>query len=296
MRPFNYRVLRKYIKDDSLNFFVDQYLRSLNIHSLYYKETKKDFFILKKIQKGGDLKSVTINKNKYEYDLDTYDDNMDEDNKRKEITIINLEDEGIGCGILIIDKQTNEGNIQSVANYKSCLKCLEKNDDYKTGDIIIQILIAFAKKMKLKKITLEDNSYISCNKIKIPLIGIRTMTKGEPYYCKFGFRPDSKSEKKTYEHNKKIFNSKPTINKDVLLKILLDDVFDSELIKYIKKNIIPELGYKKTSVEYFIKLLITKIIEFDNPEVCKLLNIIHYNISSMVGYKMYGSKKFELKL
>jgi hypothetical protein len=76
MRPFNYRVLRKYIKDDSINFFVDQYLRSLNIHSLYYKETKKDFFILDKVQKGGGLKSITINKNKYEYeyeyDLDIY--------------------------------------------------------------------------------------------------------------------------------------------------------------------------------------------------------------------------------
>ena len=35
-------------------------------------------------------------------------------------------------------------------------------------------------------------------------------------------------------------------------------------------------------------------IEFDNPKVCKLLNTIYYNISSMVGYKMYGSKNFEL--
>ena len=296
MKPFNYRILRKYIKDDGINFFTDQYLRSLNIYSLYYKETKKDFFTLNDKQIGGDRRVVTVNKNKYEYELDIYDDDTDEDNKRKEISIINLEEKGIDCGILIVDKQTNEGNIQSISNYKSCLKCLEKNDDYKTGDIIVQILLARAKKLKLKKISLEDNSHISCNKIKIPLISIRTMTRGEPYYCKFGFRPVDKFGKNKYEHNKNLFNSKPTIDRDVLLEILSDNIFDSKLIKYIKKNIIPELGYEKTSVEYFIKLLITKIIDFNSQEACELLITIHYKISDMVGYKTYGSKIFELKL
>jgi hypothetical protein len=67
----NHRILRKYINDVGLNYLTDQYLCSLNIHSLYYKETKKDFFKLCTKQKGGEKKSVTINKNKYEYDLDT---------------------------------------------------------------------------------------------------------------------------------------------------------------------------------------------------------------------------------
>ena len=162
MKPLNHKILRKYIKDNSLNYFTDQYLQSLNIHCLYHKKSKKKFFTLKRKQKGGERKFVTVNKNRYEFELDIYDDDMDEDNKRKEITIFNLEDENIGCGIIIVDKQTNEGNIQSISNYKSCLKCIEQHNDYKVGDVIIQILIALSRKMKL---TLEDNSMLICNMI-----------------------------------------------------------------------------------------------------------------------------------
>ena len=85
-------------------------------------------------------KYVAINKNRYEFNLDVYDDNTDEDNKRKEITIVNLEDENISCGIIIVDKQTSEGNIQSISNYKSCLKCIDQQNDYKVGDMVNVLL------------------------------------------------------------------------------------------------------------------------------------------------------------
>jgi hypothetical protein len=220
---------------------------------------------------------------------------MDEDNKRKQITIIDLENNGIECGILIVDMQTNEGNIQSVSNYKSCLKCIEQNNNYKVGDIIVQILIARAKKMKLKKITLEDNSVLSCNKIKIPLISLRTITRGEPYYCKFGFRPIDKKEIKIYNHNKKIFNSNPIIKKDNLIKIILNLEIEKKLMKEFCSNIMKNPN-NNIIVKDYLNNLINKIISSSNNEYCKLLNQLYLILYNKIGYKLYDDKNFEFIL
>jgi hypothetical protein len=293
MKLSNHNILKIYINDNEINYLADLYLQSFNIHTLKYLKTKKLFY---KLQVGGDKKSITIDKNKFNFELDIYDDNTDVDNKRKEITIVNLKNENIGCGILIIDKQLNEGYIQNVSNYKSCLKCIEKNNNFKVGDTIMQILLILARKNKLKKLKLKDNSQLSCNNINIPLISLRTMTKGEPYYCKYGFTPIEKSEKNIYKHNSKIFNKNPTIDKNILLKILSNKRFSPELLNFIKKNIITELKDAHINISYFIKLLITKIINFNNTEACILLNKIHFKIFDIVGYELYSIKTFELFL
>ena len=295
MKPVNHRVLRKYIKDDTLNYFTNLYLKSLNIHLLYYRKTKKYFFTLENNQIGGDKKYVTINKNRYEFELDIYDDNIDKDNKRKQITIVNLENEGIDCGIIIVDKQTNEGNIQNVSNYKSCFKCIEQNNNYKVGDIIMQILIALGKQMKLKKLSLEDTSMLTCNKIRIPLISLRTITYGEPYYCKFGFRPVNKGEIKVYNYNKKLFNTNPTIKKDDLIKIILNLEVDKKTIKYFYSNII-KISNDDIVIKDFFNILIDKTIKNSNNEYCKFLNQVHHIIYNKIGYKLYDEKVFEFKI
>jgi hypothetical protein len=270
-------------------------LKSLNIHLLYYRKTKKYFFTLENNQIGGNKKYVTINKNRYEFELDIYDDDIDKDNKRKQISIINLEDENIGCGIIIVDKQTNEGNIQNISNYKSCLKCIEQHNNYKVGDIIVQILIALSKKMKLKKISLQDNTFLTCNKINIPLISLRTITYGEPYYCKFGFRPVNKGELKVYNYNKKLFNTNPTIKKDDLIKIILNLEIEKKTIKYFYSNII-KISNDDIVIKDFFNILIDKTIKNSSNEYCKFLNQLHHIIYNKIGYKLYDEKVFELIL
>lgn len=62
------------------------------------------------------------------------------------------------CGLILIDKERNEANVQSVSNYSDCVSCKNPNINYKVGAIMIQIIIHECKKLKIKKITLEDNS------------------------------------------------------------------------------------------------------------------------------------------
>ena len=70
----------------------------------------------------------------------------------------------------------------------------------------------------LKKLNLTDDSYLLCGDVKIPLIHLRTMTKGEPFYCKYGFIPNTEEEFEVYKHNKQIYLSKPMISKKRFIK------------------------------------------------------------------------------
>ena len=78
----------------------------------------------------------------------------------------------------------------------------------------------------MKKIVLTDSSTMSCmstfnkefdrNKPYVPtqkliLKVIRTITHGEPYYCKYGFYPENEEDIKIYKHNRKIFNEHPKL-------------------------------------------------------------------------------------
>ena len=63
---------------------------------------------------------------------------------------------------------------------------------------------------------------------------LRTLTKGEPYYCKFGFRSKYDEDITIWKYNKKKFLENPTISKKELKKILMEYVLD-ENDTYYKK-------------------------------------------------------------
>ena len=100
-------------------------------------------------------------------------------------------------------------------------------------------MIGICVNKNVKKIGLVDNSYLECDNEKIPLIYLRTLTKGEPYYIKFGFYPINhnnnkneydyhKDELQIYIDNKNIYKKKPVINKKTLIKILNYRKFDEK--------------------------------------------------------------------
>lgn len=93
------------------------------------------------------------------------------------------------CGILIIDEDKKDATIQSINNYKDCLICTTNKGEFKIGEILMQIMIGICANNNVEKIGLTDNSYLECANEKIPLIYLRTLTKGMPYYSKFGFPP-----------------------------------------------------------------------------------------------------------
>jgi len=297
-------ILQKYIPEkqffDTLEFFKDQ-----KINYLYFIKSKilPLEFVNDNLEGGKryDLE-LKINNQKYKVHIDEYSD-TDDDNKKiinfiKLGAILNKDDEykeDDHCGVLILDKINENSTIQSINNYTECLKCLEGVKPFKVGDILTQIMIIMSMRNNMKKISLTDNSYLMCANSKISLIHLRTMTKGIPYYAKYGFIPTYENEYKIFEENKKIFKKKPTLTKEELINLFFfhkfDDHKDKKIIKYISNTLIPRL--KKNNL---VSEFIDKIIDDKNEEGCTILFHIYMKIYDKIGYDIYKDRYFKLDL
>ena len=310
--------VKKYIQEkhifDTINFFK---AHKINFNLKNFKSYK----ILKlKIHNeplyGGndDSKKIKINlrNNKYEARIYKYDDGyLNTINFVKIHSIFNNNiddfDENDNCGILIIDKENN-AVIQSINNYTDCIKCFN-NKSLKIGEILLQIMIGICVYKNVNKIQLTDNSYLECGNEKIPLIYLRTLTKGEPYYIKFNFLPINhnkkgdrveneyyKNELQIYKDNIDIFNKNPTIKKNKLIKILnykkFDEIKDKNMIEYINNILIPSFNDESILISKFVGDLIK-----DKKKIsCHLLNYILMNLYDKCGYNRYKYKYFEFIL
>ena len=204
----------------------------------------------------------------------------------------------------MIDKENN-ADINSISNYEDCIKCFE-NKSIKIGEILIQIMIGLCVYKNVNKIELIDNSYILCGNEKLPLIYLRTITHGKPYYTKFNFVPINHNEKgendyyknelEIYNDNKKIYNTNPKINKKKLIKILnykkFDEIKDKKMIDNI--NEIIKKQKDEISISNFVKELIKE--KNKNKIICYLLKNILMNLYNKSGYNEYKYKKFEFIL
>jgi hypothetical protein len=208
------------------------------------------------------------------------------------------------CGIIILDEENN-ATIQSINNYTDCIKCFD-NKSFKVGEILIRIMISICVHKDVKKIQLTDNSYLECANDKIPLIYLRTITHGEPYYTKFKFHPINhnkngeneyyKNELQIYRDNLNIFNTNPTIKKDILIKILnyqqFDKIKDKNMINYLNNELIPLIMNTQT-INISIKDFVTNLINENKKISCLLLMNILFPIFYKCGYKAYKYKYFE---
>ena len=83
---------------------------------------------------------------------------------------------------------SHETNIQSVSNYADCIIYDEQQPNkYKLVAVLMQIIIHECEKLKIRKITLEDNSKKKFTGSSIELIYYRIMAQGTSYYTKFEF-------------------------------------------------------------------------------------------------------------
>lgn len=324
-------VLEKYVASNQM-FDMVEYFKDNDVQYLY--PNKKYCFILDVINNnmlGGDeyTLDVKINKIKYQVNIDEYSDmiytqssnksfenkeyvkvnindiKMNENPNKKTISFIKFNSikdergdykENDHCAVLIVDFVKKKSTIQSISNYVDCVRCLTDNKIiFRTGDILTQIMIIMSMKNKLKYIELTDNSYLLCKNSKLSLIHLRTMTKGKPFYSKYGFIPLHEYETDIYNHNLKIYNEKKTLVKDKIIKYLyfkeFDKVKDVQILNYIENTIIPRLK-PINLVSDFINSIIN-----DNSKVgCFLLYNIYMKIYEDVGYYKYVNKKFVLHL
>ncbi len=314
-----YQILRKYVSENNFYDTLD-FLRENKIQYLNYKKNNKIQLKYKKsfpinpvgslknnFQQGGDFTGLTnfnIN-SEYIANIDKYYDPSDINKKLINFIKINATADANGdyknddhCAVLIVDTKRKSASIQSLNNYKECLKCKEGNEEFKIGDVLMRIILAICKKEKIEKIekiSLSDMSYFSCGAEKIQLMYLRTLTKGEPYYCKFGFKPKYDEDNEIWEFNKNKFIGKPSMTKKELIKILMyrefdeNDTYDKKILFHINNNIIPKLK-DNNKISRFIKM----IMECKSYTSCHLLNVICMIIYNKIGYKKYINKTFIL--
>jgi hypothetical protein len=158
----------------------------------------------------------------------------------------------------------------------------------------------------VNKIELKDNSYLECGNEKIPLIYLRTITHGRPYYTKFDFLPVNhnkknedkyhKNEIQIYYDNIKLFKTDPKINVDKLIKILnykkFDNVKDKNMIDYINNDILHNLKDENISIRNFVG----NLIKNKKKMSCYLLKHILMILYDKCGYVDYKYKTFEFIL
>lgn len=312
-------------------FRMIEYFKNNDIQLLY--PIKKYYFpldIKNKNMKGGDeyTLDLKINKIKYQVNVDEYSDmiytqtnnesfgdkdgykkfnikniKMTENPNRKTISFIRFNSikdergdytEDSHCAVLIIDYIKKKSIIQSLNNYTDCVRCLS-NDKiiFKVGDILTQIMIIMSIRNNLKYIELTDNSYLSCNNSTLSLIHLRTMTKGVPFYSKYGFIPVY--EKDIYEHNLNIYRQQKTLTKEQIIKYLYYRIFDNnkdaKILGYINNIVIPRLKRLNLVSEF-----VSSIINDKGKEACTLLYNIYMKIFEDIGYYKYNNRKFILDL
>jgi hypothetical protein len=206
----------------------------------------------------------------------------------------NSYEENDHCGVMIIDKEKKISTIQSITNYTNCVKCLSTGEVFfKTGDILTQIMIIISLKNNLKKIYLTDNSYLLCGNTKIPLIYLRTITRGMPFYSKYRFIPKYKYDEKVFNINLENYKKGKTLTKKQFINYFNYMEFDptikkhKKILKYINDILIPRLD-KINLVSDIIK----SIINDKTIEGCSLLNNILMKIYDEIKY-INGHKNFK---
>ena len=283
----------------------DEYNLDLKINKKKYQVQIEEYYDKEIIDTNS--KTQFIKNDKYKkINLDNI--KINEDKNRKIINFIkfgakknsfNEFNENEHCGILIIDLKKKISTIQSINNYTNCVKCLSTGKNiFKIGDILTQIMIIISIKNKLNKIHLTDNSYLLCsNSVKIPLIYLRTITQGKPFYSKYGFVPKYKQDFEAYKDNILNYNKHKTITKEQFIKYFNYRKFDinidkhKKILNYINNTLIPRL--KETNlVSYIIK----SIYDDENIEGCSILNNILMKIYDELEYIRYDDKNFILDL
>ena len=269
------------------------------------KEKSKNNKLIFYNQKGGKINKIKLLKTEFYYNIE-YAKAIDANTPYNEVYLLTV-NEGInGCGLILIDKERKEANVQSVADYSDCVICKNSETKYKVGAIMMQIIIYECKKLKMKKITLEDNSKKNFTGSSIELIYYRTIAQGLPYYCKFGF---INIIPLIVRKNKEIWEKKPKIRKNKLIEILINNIPQNEkklidLFKFFLKDYKDDIIAQDFLIKLFDKA-INKEKEItnrrNNGEIIKNINtyarilyLIIKKLYNILGYEPLVDNKFIL--
>ncbi len=279
--------------------FVSEYELGTN----GYLTTEKSEVIFKE-QIGGVEFSIKLADNKkYTYYLDKIT-SLNKKNTHHQLCFLNL---NLNDRALCFTYHTKETGINIlriedliINNSDEYIKCSDPKHKFKSGDILVQILIKLVETNEafshINYIELQDNSMKRCYGIGIPLKYLRTITDGMPYYSKFGFKPKEKSDNITFIKNKEIFNKTPTLSGTSVNKIFSSVKVDSQkLYSHYKLHFFQYINSHTTvDIGKFIRKMISldeeKNYSIENKKLtCELVAKIIKPLYKEFGFKEYNS-------
>ena len=298
------------------NRLIDLYKNDHSLSSkifLMLNDIKTDFKIVSKSpdknlifvnQSGGEITSHIVKNTKYYYNVE-YAKPIDTKYSNNKVYLLTVNEGTYGCGLILINNDTREANIQSVSDYADCIICDEQQPvAYKVGAVLMQIIIYECEKLKIRKITLEDNSKKNFTGSSIELIYYRTMAQGTPYYTKFGFKNILPL---IVRDNETVWKTSPTLKKNKLIEILeknitkneknLVELFKKILDKYKDNVVVSEILINlfdkaiKKEEEITEKRNNGETINFINT-YAKILYLILKKIYVLAGYEPLPDNKF----
>ena len=299
-----------YNKFNHINSELIQNIRNhLNFNNYAGKGilTRKSYPIHLLQQIGGTKREIKLKDGyKYEYHIDEI---IPIDDKNNRICFFNIEESHDNCACLLYNTKKSGKTIlriEGIFNGEDCIKCVDKKHKYKVGNILMQIIIELVKSSKefshITEIELSDTSIKKYNGFGLQLKYLRTITHGEPYYAKYGFRPNSEYDIDIFRFNRSNYRlNKKILNKE-LFKIITDAKLDKQTNEVYKKYL---YNYIKSNNEIDPKIYLTELINLINYKnitenekkyIWNFVFSIYQNLYNKLGYKNYRDKIWILQI
>ena len=222
---------------------------------------------------------------KYNIKIDTLESKEDD-------ILINLFtiNEQIICFALVLDFKRKVGTITNLYYDANCLPDLEPKQ---VTDHMIAIIKEIATQSGMTRLELSDSSKFYCptnSKFQLELKYANTLTSGEPYYYKFGFKFDDVTTKMENHSNVKY-------NKKLLSKLKTSDLKLEKFLKLCNKEMY-KLELDKSTIESVNEFINKTWTEYSENPIIDFFNEIKYGICVVFAsihtqlFKMIGLKPF----
>jgi len=307
------------ISDTEIRQNIIMYMSKYNIGNKGIS-TKTKHKIKFKNQLGGETFEIKLKDNKiYYYNIN----DIEPIGKTKYKMLFMTFDDINECACLTFGKKESKNTvlrIDGIKSFDNCILCNDNKTRFKSGDILVQIILELVKNNKefshINKIELADSSQKQCYDIGLKLIFLRTITHGIPYYAKFGFRPVLETDyEDIFVYNRNNFKLNKTIPKDILLNIIkkkkknMSETTYLTYEKYVKKNILNKENIDPIIfMSQTIKIVDNSISDDKNKNIktiddkkelsglCDFISKIYIDIYNFLGYKNYEENLWKLDI
>lgn len=200
--------------------------------------------------------------------------NLREDNF---IRILVLSKDERECVTVFLDKRSGDAIIHNLTYYKDC--AVEGLKRQGGGTILLKFIGSYLKskqqKYKIKRIVLQDNSFLVCEfcSVTTKLARLKMLTDGYTWYGKYGFRPYDPTKQKPDEKLEKAYLLNIKIAEELLTNSLdLNKIvvtINQEEKQHLKLEELSRLAKKYPRMKDFVKRLVE---QFD--KYCCIINYI----------------------